>query len=710
MNLNKRCIEILQYMRQKENFIKITDLSLKYNVTDRTIRYDIDKIEKFLVKNNFKYLERHHIKGVKLVREKGLDNFIDKFVNTDTPFKYDFSKEERTRYIVIKLLQSNNPIKVDDFENVLCISRNTILKGLDYIGKWLEEKDLKLIRKPKIGIYVEGSELNKRKAIIEIASQTISTFDIFNYMDCKIAKSKINNLQFKMLFSDIDIDFLNGLIRNSELELCKEFSDEAYGNLITHLSIMIKRIQLNKNIYLPGYNLKEISKYKEYKVAKDIVSKIESKYNIDVPKEEIHYITFHLLGAKVINNSKIMDMDDFKYNDLNETAKLMTEEIEKIYRVDFKEDKTKIIESLVLHLRPSIYRIKFGLKLVNPVFDELIKKYKELFLNAKYVSRHLEEYMGCKINDQEISYITLHFAAALENVNKNVYKAARIVLVCGTGIGTANMLVSQISKKFNVNIVNTVSYRAVKDIDKSTYDLIISTVDINDMKNESYIKINPLLLTKDYEKLKKYLQLRYQPRDENDYLVNKIIEIVKNNAEIKDEQQLQLELMYELKKDRNNIFERGDIYMLCDLLKNDMVKLNVECSTWKDAIKAGASLLNEKGYIDNSYEEAILNNFEKMGPYMVVAPGIVLSHARPECGVNTLSMSLVTLKNPVKFGSETNDPVKLIITLAAVDNDTHLKALSQLMELFMNNEDLQSILKSTTKEEVLKIIKKYSKK
>lgn len=65
-------------------------------------------------------------------------------------------------------------------------------------------------------------------------------------MNSRIVKSKLNNLQFDLLFSDIDIDFLDVLVRIAESKLRREFSDMAYGNLITHLALMIKRLQLNK--------------------------------------------------------------------------------------------------------------------------------------------------------------------------------------------------------------------------------------------------------------------------------------------------------------------------------------------------------------------------------------------------------------------------------------------------------------------------------
>lgn len=144
------------------------------------------------------------------------------------------------------------------------------------------------------------------------------------------------------------------------------------------------------------------------------------------------------------------------------------------------------------------------------------------------------------------------------------------------------------------------------------------------------------------------------------------------------------------------------------LLNKEVIKVNIECSDWIEAIKEGTTPLINNGSIDKSYEDAIINNFLKLGPYMVIAPGIVLSHARPENGVNKLSLSLVTLKNPINFGSELNDPVKLVITLAASDNQTHLKALEELMELLMNSKDLNNLMKAEQVEGVIDIVTQYS--
>ena len=147
--------------------------------------------------------------------------------------------------------------------------------------------------------------------------------------------------------------------------------------------------------------------------------------------------------------------------------------------------------------------------------------------------------------------------------------------------------------------------------------------------------------------------------------------------------------------------------MLIDLVTKELINVNVKCSNWQEAIKEGTVLLEKKGYVNSSYNDAIVDNFREFGPYMVIAPGIVLSHARPENGVNETGVSIITLKDPIKFGSELNDPVKLIITLAAKDNTKHLDFLAKLMSLFTDAEDLDRLMNANEVDDVLKIVKKY---
>ena len=94
------------------------------------------------------------------------------------------------------------------------------------------------------------------------------------------------------------------------------------------------------------------------------------------------------------------------------------------------------------------------------------------------------------------------------------------------------------------------------------------------------------------------------------------------------------------------------------------------------------------------------------GTYIVIAPGIAMPHARPECGAKKIGISLMTLKEPVVFGHKVNDPVKIVIGLCAVDHQTHLTALSELVEILNDKEKIELILKAGSPKEIMDVVKK----
>ena len=102
--------------------------------------------------------------------------------------------------------------------------------------------------------------------------------------------------------------------------------------------------------------------------------------------------------------------------------------------------------------------------------------------------------------------------------------------------------------------------------------------------------------------------------------------------------------------------------MLSDYITKDLVKLQVQVDDWEGAVRAGGQLLLDGGICEERYVDAMVDAVRRLGPYMVLAPGIALAHGRPEDGVLKAGMSIINLAEPVEFGSEANDPVYLVIS------------------------------------------------
>ncbi|MFB7721664.1 PTS sugar transporter subunit IIA [Nocardia sp. NPDC056100] len=121
---------------------------------------------------------------------------------------------------------------------------------------------------------------------------------------------------------------------------------------------------------------------------------------------------------------------------------------------------------------------------------------------------------------------------------------------------------------------------------------------------------------------------------------------------------------------------------LSDLLPEDAIELDVPAEDWRSAIAAAGSLLTATGVATADYTDEMIRNVEDNGPYIVIAPGFAFAHARPSPAVQRTGMSWVRLREPVAFGSP-NDPVDLVVALAATDSGVHTDAMAALARLLL---------------------------
>lgn len=135
---------------------------------------------------------------------------------------------------------------------------------------------------------------------------------------------------------------------------------------------------------------------------------------------------------------------------------------------------------------------------------------------------------------------------------------------------------------------------------------------------------------------------------------------------------------------------------LRQLLAPSRIALDVPAPSWQEAIRHAGDLLESDGHSTAQYTQAMIDSVVANGPYIVLSPGFAFAHARPSSAVKRTSMSLVRLATPVEFGHKTNDPVTLVIALAATDNDTHLVAMQQLARIISDSSKREVLEQSTS--------------
>ena len=151
--------------------------------------------------------------------------------------------------------------------------------------------------------------------------------------------------------------------------------------------------------------------------------------------------------------------------------------------------------------------------------------------------------------------------------------------------------------------------------------------------------------------------------------------------------------------------EREGERMLSDLLTEDLVLLNVEASDWEDAIRKSAQVLVDNNKVTPAYVDDIVKGVNELGPYIVITEHVALPHARPESGALESAVGIVTLKDPVEFGSADNDPVKFLFPLAAKDSEGHLSALQSLVELLSDPDFFVQLENAATPKDVVDLVR-----
>lgn len=143
---------------------------------------------------------------------------------------------------------------------------------------------------------------------------------------------------------------------------------------------------------------------------------------------------------------------------------------------------------------------------------------------------------------------------------------------------------------------------------------------------------------------------------------------------------------------------------LRELIRPSLVATQVAARNWEDAVRAVGALLVADDAVEPRFVDAMIAVAKEFGPYIVVAPGIALPHARPEDGVKRASIGMITLAQPVEFGNEENDPVSLVLALAAVDNKQHIQGLAELAAILGDDDAVTRLRSAASAEELLKIM------
>jgi PTS system ascorbate-specific IIA component len=139
---------------------------------------------------------------------------------------------------------------------------------------------------------------------------------------------------------------------------------------------------------------------------------------------------------------------------------------------------------------------------------------------------------------------------------------------------------------------------------------------------------------------------------------------------------------------------------LAEAFAEDSIRVSAAALDREHAVELAGDLLVSSGRVTPEYTAQMVEVFETHGPYFVIAPGIAIAHSKPSASVISTGLSLVTLAEPVVFGNEANDPVRLVVGLCAVDHDSHVEVLAELAALLSDADAVNIMLNAGDTEQI----------
>jgi len=668
VEISSRSKKILYMMIATDDYIPLSHIQSEIKLSKRTVYYEICKINDWLIERGLDEIEIVRGKGIHLtpVQKEQIEKKID---DRNIKSSYVLSPMERVAYIICFIISGEKKASVEQLEELLDVSRNTIFNDLRVVVRHLQRYHLDLIYVSKQGYFIQGDT-------VRIRALFIMHFNTLRPIYDSGAADRLFNRESEKYLKRLE---------DIERKLNTTYVDGILLSLSVLIPIMLRG---DNSVYFPDLNMDELQQQEEMLLIRQMFPEFSDKEQI--------YLCLHLLGSRV--SAKSIDVFENLSNQSDfELAKALVAEFEKAACVIFTE-REELEKALFMHLNASMYRFQYGIQVGNPMLEDIRREYPNLLKITRQISYYLEQQVGLPISEDEIAYLALHFGAYLQREKTSV-EHVRILIICSNGIATGNMLRNEIIRMLpNAEIVGVISYKEAVNVERFC-DIVISTVKID--STVPVIIVNGILTDFDRKIIMNHSMLR-KTKNEIDVeaLYRKVSKYVKKEEKHEFRQALQ-QFFNESLVERIPALDKT-IKGLADYLQPHQITIEDGSYSWIKALHKTGECLVQKGSIEKRYMDQIINQTHYYGPYMFIANGVVLAHAKPSDGVIRLDISMTIFKEPVTFSNLHN--ARIIMVMAAVDQTGHLKILNDIMTIFSDHKNIETLLNLESAKDIYQYI------
>lgn len=466
---NKRQEQILAILAERNNYMTSRQLAELLQVSDRTIRSDVDTINR---SSAVPVIESNVRSGYRLNPDVISPSRVQK---EKQDVEIPQTPGARCIYIIQKLLFETRELNLTVLQSQIYVSGYSIDNDLKRIRKMLEPyANLKLVRNKEC-ISLQGDEACKRRF----------------YRDLLVAEVQENFLNLDVLahmYRSFDLIEVKDIFVEVLEEYDYSIHESLFPMLILHAGTSIERMSCSNYVNMDDKE-QGLEDTIEYQISKTFFKRISDRLHIQVKDGEIGMFALVIMGRRASNYTS--DFVNFHGKWLN-TKKLVTEALEQVYTLfglDFRQDDD-LIAGLKMHMHGLIERLKNQVNLEDVFLEEIKRKYPLVFEMGIYVVHFLEEHLDVKISDMESGFIALHLGAASERMNS--VRKYRAVMILPHNQSFSDMCVKKLSDMFRerMEVVRIFRYFEAEAVSALDADIILSTFPLEHRLDIPTVTIN----------------------------------------------------------------------------------------------------------------------------------------------------------------------------------------------------------------------------
>ena len=491
---DNRMANMLQFFR-KNPVITVSTLASKLDVSERTVRNDIKQLNQEL--RSCAVIEGEQ--GKYSLRIFDADRFRERFARLIETDEFLNSARNRMDYAFGKLMRSEEPLLTDELAYEMNIGRTTLVGDIKKLRAEIEPYKLSIIGKTSKGLLLHGEECDIRKYVMDINYEQIyRQYPLDNEIEQAIAET----------------------FAQHSLEKSVQASFEQY------ITLMLDR-------FLTGHYIGELpSKYynltarPEFQMIDDLVNRIGEILRVEFPVEEKLFTLLPIIGMRTP-----ADVHSLQMIQLDETMRDMMQKILRAIKreMDITIESGEFTEEFLYHLMFMRNRLRFGVRLVNPMLDDLREKYPLAYQMAGIAARVIGKEYRLTVTEDERGYLASYFGVFLTESDLKQQRTFRVAVVCGTGRVTARLVAVQLKKILDSSAeLELFADEKVSRELLNEYDIVLTTVNLPCQCDRPVIRINEIFdaqeLLHKIEKAKYWEQIDVPVLDNNWFVMTGLLE------------------------------------------------------------------------------------------------------------------------------------------------------------------------------------------